>query len=115
MKRRFSADDLYDLRNKIPIERLIEEVLSIPVKRSEGFLRFLCPVCNEFQTATNPATNLGRCFRCETNFNTIDITMKVKNIGFVEAATYLKSILQANRGLSQLLASIGSPIGVARP
>jgi DNA primase len=114
MKRRFSADELHQLRNKIPIDRLIEQVLSIPVKRSEGFFRFLCPSCNEFQTAIKPATNLGRCFRCEVNFNTIDITMRVKNIGFVQAATYLTSILQANRGLSQLLSSIAKPMEAAR-
>lgn len=114
MKRRFSADELHELRNSIPIDRLIEEVLSIPVKRSEGFFRFLCPICNEFQTAVKPATNLARCFRCEMNFNTIDITMQVKKIGFLETATYLTSIVQANRGLSQLLSSIAKPMEAAR-
>lgn len=106
MKRRFSADQLHALRNKIPIDRLIEEVLSIPAKRSEGVFRFLCPICNEFQTAVKPATNLARCFRCQINFNTIDITMRVKNIGFLDSATYLTDILHAKHSVSQLLSGI---------
>lgn len=109
MKKRFSADELRALRNEIPIDRLIEDVLSIPAKRIEGFFRFLCPICNEFQTAVKPATNLARCFRCEMNFNTIEITMRVKNIGFRESAMYLTDILDANKRFSQLLSGIGRP------
>ena len=109
MKKQFSADQLRALRNEIPIDRLIEEELSIPAKRSEGVFRFLCPICNEFQTAVKPATNLARCFRCEMNFNTIEITMRVKNIGFRETATYLTDILHANKRLSQFLSGIGRP------
>jgi DNA primase len=107
MKRRFSADELRALRNEIPIDRLIEEELSIPAKRSEGVFRFLCPICNEFQTAVKPETNLARCFRCEMNFNTIEITMRLKNIGFRETAKYLTDLLHANKSLSQLLSGIG--------
>jgi DNA primase len=107
MKRRFSADELRALRNEIPIERLIEEELSIPAKRSEGVFRFLCPICNEFQTAVKPATNLARCFRCEMNFNTIEITMRIKNVGFLDSATYLTDLLHASRRLSQLFSGIG--------
>jgi CHC2 zinc finger len=107
MKRRFSADELRALRNQIPIDRLIEQELSIPSKRSEGVFRFVCPICNEFQTAVKPATNLARCFRCEMNFNTIEITMRVKNIGFLDSATYLTKILHANKSLSQLLSGMG--------
>ena len=107
MKKRFSAEQLRALRNEIPIDWLIEQALSIPSKRSEGFFRFLCPICNEFQTAVKPATNLARCFRCEINFNTIEIAMRVKNIGFVDSATYLTKILHANTSLSDLLSGIG--------
>jgi len=63
----FSSQELYKLRNLIPIDVLIKKELAIPSKISEGFFRFLCPLCNEFQTAVNPKTNLGRCFRCEKN------------------------------------------------
>lgn len=93
MKRRFTGDELFTLRNFIPIDRLIEDNLNIPSKQSEGFFRFLCPLCNEFQTATNAATNLARCFLCERNFNPIDLVMIVKGMGFIESVNYLKPFL----------------------
>lgn len=92
MKRRFTGDELFKLRNFIPIDRLIEDNLNIPSKQSEGFFRFLCPLCNEFRTATNPATNLARCFVCEKNFNPIDLVMIVKEMGFIESVNYLKTL-----------------------
>jgi len=90
----FSSQELYKLRNLIPIDVLIEKELAIPSKISEGFFRFLCPLCNEFQTAVNPKTNLGRCFRCEKNFNTIDMVMAWHSTGFVESVKYLQQILK---------------------
>ena len=94
MGKRFSSQKLYELRNSIPIDVLIEKELAIPSKISEGFFRFLCPLCNEFQTAVNPKTNMGRCFRCEKNFNTIDVVMIWQNTGFVESVKYLQQILK---------------------
>jgi predicted RNA-binding Zn-ribbon protein involved in translation (DUF1610 family) len=94
MKRRFSAQQLYQLRNFIPIDVLIEKKLLIPCKQSEGFFRFLCPICGEFQTATMKKTNLARCFRCKKNFNNIDMVMLCKKIGFVQSAKYLSTFLQ---------------------
>jgi len=85
MGRRFTGNELFKLRNQIPVEMVIDEQLRIPSKFSEGYFRFLCPICNEFQTATNPKTNLARCFRCERNFNPIDLVMIVKGFGFVES------------------------------
>ncbi len=94
MGKYFSSHELYKLRNSIPIDVLIEKELAIPSKISEGFFRFLCPLCNEFQTAVNPKTNMGRCFRCEKNFNTIDVVMTWQNTGFVESVNYLQQILK---------------------
>lgn len=94
MGKLFSSQELYRLRNSIPIDVLIEKELAIPSKISEGFFRFLCPLCNEFQTAVNPKNNLGRCFRCEKNFNTIDMVMSWHNIGFVDSVKYLQTILK---------------------
>ncbi len=91
MSRHFSAHELFVLRNYIPIDTLIEVGLNIPAKVSEGYFRFLCPICNEFQTATNPKTNLARCFRCEKNFNTIDMVMICQKSNFIESVKYLKS------------------------
>jgi len=90
MKKRFTSNELFSLRNLIPIDVLIGKKLMIPSKFSEGFFRFLCPLCNEFQTATNPKTNLARCFRCERNFNTIDIVMICRKVNFVQSVKYLK-------------------------
>lgn len=94
MKRRFSAQHLYRLRNLIPIDVLITEKLSIPCKQSEGHLRFLCPLCRQFQTATMQKTNLARCFRCKKNFNTIELVMLWQNTDFVQSAKFLTAVLQ---------------------
>lgn len=91
----FSSKELYELRNSIPVDVLIETKLGIPAKISEGVFRFLCPLCNEFQTGVNPKTNLSRCFRCEKNFNTIDLVMTCRSIGFVESVKYLQTILSS--------------------
>ncbi len=94
MGKRFSSKELYKLRNSIPIHVLIETELGIPAKISEGVFRFLCPLCNEFQTAVNPKTNLSRCFRCEKNFNTIDIVMAWHSTRFIDGVKYLQAILK---------------------
>lgn len=91
--KRFSAYLLRALRNRIPIAGLIENDLDLPSKESEGYLRFLCPVCSEFNTATNPLTNLARCFRCRKNFNPIDMVMAVQECSFVDAVESLRSLL----------------------
>jgi len=87
---------LRKLRNDIPINALIADLLDLPNKMSEGCFRFLCPVCREFVTATNPKTNLARCFRCERNFNPIDMVMVVKQMNFREAVEYLSEIRSLN-------------------
>ena len=91
MNRRFSSQELFALRNHISINDLIEKHLMLPSKFSEGFFRFLCPLCNELQTATNPKTNLARCFRCKRNFNTIDMVMICRNMNFVDSVNDLKA------------------------
>jgi len=93
MKRRFSSAQLFELRNCIPINVVIKELLMIDSKTVDGYFRFLCPICNEFQTATKASTNLARCFSCKKNFNTIDLVMIVKNMEFVDSAVFLKKVL----------------------
>ncbi|MFH2026417.1 MAG: CHC2 zinc finger domain-containing protein [bacterium] len=92
MANRFSKELLRQLRNDIPVNILIAEILDIPTKISEGYVRFLCPICREFNTAINPKTNLGRCFCCNKNYNPIDIVMTVKHLNFKEAAQFLINI-----------------------
>jgi len=92
MANRYSKETLRMLRNEIPIARLISDFLRIPCKVSEGYFRFLCPLCSEFQTAINPRTNLARCFRCQKNFNPIDMVMVVKSCNFREAVQLIEGL-----------------------
>lgn len=92
MPHRYSKEKLRMLRNEIPISRLISDFLRIPCKVSEGYFRFLCPSCSEFNTATNPKTNLARCFRCRKNFNPIDMVMAVKCCNFREAVEMIEGL-----------------------
>ncbi len=91
--KKFSSNELFELRNAIPVEILIQNILRVPSKTSEGIFRFLCPICNEFQTGINPNVNLVRCFRCERNFNAIDLVMENQRCGFKESVLFLKQVL----------------------
>ena len=93
MARSLSQSYLRQLRNDIPIRDVIADVLDMTWKICEGRFQFLCPLCGEFHTATNPDTNLGRCFRCERNFNPIDITMIHKRYDFLQAVAFLDQFL----------------------
>ena len=92
MPRYFPEEFLHRLRNDILWPSLLEQ-LSWPHKRREGQLVFLCPRCHECHTAVNPRTNLGRCFRCEINYNPIDLTIAVLGCDFVAAIHYLEPLL----------------------
>ena len=92
-RQRFSAAVLRTIRNDISINNLIISTLELPCKNTEGYLRFLCPHCNDFHTATNPNTNLARCFRCQKNFNPIDLVMIINSCSFVEAVRFLQPLL----------------------
>ncbi len=93
LKRRFTKNELFKIRNLIPIQWLIKEQLGIASKHSEGYFRFLCPLCNQFQTGIKVEKNLARCFRCETNFNPIDMVINVKGFEFIETVEYLQPFL----------------------
>jgi DNA primase len=93
MASRYSRDKLRRLRNDVDIVELIADVLDLPSKVSEGYFRFLCPQCSEFNTAANASTNLARCFRCEKNFNPIDMVIAVKGCTFRDAVEFLLPLL----------------------
>jgi len=86
---RHSPDMLRRLRNEIPINGLIRR-LDLPWEMRGGYLRFRCPHCHTFDTATHPQTNLARCFRCAHNFNPIDLVMAVRRVPFLDAVHYLR-------------------------
>lgn len=89
MAKLVSGRILRQLRNDIPIEELIAEVLHIEHKHTEGYFRFLCPLCYEFNTAIKKETNLARCFRCRRNFNPIDMVMTYSGSDFLETVRFL--------------------------
>jgi len=94
MTRRYDPKLLHALRNDIDIAELIADVLDWPSKTAEGQFRFLCPICSEFNSATNPKTNLARCFRCQRNFNPIDMVMTVRECTFVQAVQFLRKSIR---------------------
>jgi hypothetical protein len=65
MTRRFSSKELPFLRNRVPISRVIDTLLELPSRSSEGKLSFACPVCGGFDTSINAVHNLAMCFACQ--------------------------------------------------
>ena len=90
MSQYYPADFLRMLRNDIPIDEVIVDLLNLEVQKDPKTIRFRCPLCYNFHTATNHKTNLARCFDCEKNFNPIDMVITVGNCGFVDAVKILK-------------------------
>ena len=90
--KRYDDQLLRRLRNEIPTAWLIRR-LGWPCKIRDGRFVFLCPLCNESESGVNPRTNLGRCFKCDANFNPIDFTMHVKVVDFSQAVEFLKPYL----------------------
>jgi len=90
MSQYYPADFLRMLRNDIPIDEVIVDLLNLEVQKDRKTIRFRCPLCYNFHTATNHKTNLARCFDCQKNFNPIDMVITVGNCGFVNAVKILK-------------------------
>ena len=81
------------LRNQVDLRWLMVEVLDLEHRHRGGRFRFLCPACQGFETAVNPATNLGRCFTCLKNYNPIDLVILVKHYDFLQAVNFLDGFL----------------------
>ena len=91
MPEHYSASFLRMLRNQIPIDEVIADLLNLEVRNEPNRLRFKCPLCDNFHTATNPKTNLARCFDCQKNFNPIDLVMTAGKCDFLGAVERLKN------------------------
>ena len=91
MSKHYSANLLRMLRNQIPIDEVITDLLNLEVRNVNAIRRFRCPLCHNFHTATNQKTNLARCFDCQKNFNPIDLVMTVGKCSFVDAVQLLKN------------------------
>jgi uncharacterized CHY-type Zn-finger protein len=89
MAKFFTRYELYKLRNSIPLADVLS-ILKWPHKMRDGRVCFVCPQCSESLTAINQRTNLGRCFRCEINFNPIDLVMLINDYDFVAAVHFLQ-------------------------
>ncbi len=92
MSKHYTADFLRMLRNQIPINEVIIDLLNLEVRNDHELLRFRCPLCDNFHTATNHKTNLARCFDGKNNFNPIDLVMTVENCGLLDAVKILKRL-----------------------
>ena len=90
MSQYYPDDFLRMLRNDIPIDEVIVDLLNLEVQNDTKTIRFRCPLCYNFHTAINHETNLARCFDCQKNFNPIDMVITVGNCGFVDAVRFLK-------------------------
>ncbi len=93
MSKYYSADYLRMLRNQIPIDAVIGDLLKLRLQNNHQIQRFRCPMCANFHTATNDQTNLARCFDCKKNFNPIDLVMAATARSFVETVDFLKNHL----------------------
>ena len=113
----FSSQQLVQLRNQIPINELIHDVLSI---RSiyNGVWRFQCPLCLEFNTATQEKTNLGRCFSCQKNFNTIELVIYVKKLSFKQSVGFLvphlKRFTEKMSGQIKSVKKVSHPVAIKK-
>ena len=89
----FTKQQLFQIRNDIDIDWLINEKLHLE-RQFNNIWRFQCPVCQQFNTATQKKNNLARCFSCQKNFNTIDLVIYSKKINFVPGVQFLLSLLE---------------------
>jgi peptide subunit release factor 1 (eRF1) len=78
------------LRNQIPVEEVITDLLMLTVRHEFERLRFCCPLCYHYETSINPKANLARCFDCKKNFNPIDLVIAVEECSFMQAVEKLK-------------------------
>jgi len=92
----FTDDFLRRLRNDININEVIG-ALGLETRPNTDFFRFRCPLCRGFHTATNPKTNLARCFDCKVNFNPIDLVMETTGCNFINSVAFLKKQMNVPR------------------
>ena len=88
MTRRFSSQELKFLRNRVPIDRVVETLFGTSIQDSRR--RFVCPICGGGDTSVNTGHNLARCFSCQRNFNPIELVMHQLKINFVDSVNWLQ-------------------------
>jgi len=96
---------LQELRNDLKLVNVIHG-LNIPWRIDDQKMRFRCPRCGCLDTSVHPNVNLGRCFSCKLNYNTIDLVMASRKVQFRTAVDWLlslKNILKSGDGQTLLL------------
>jgi hypothetical protein len=93
----FTKEQLYQVRNEIDIDWLINEKLNLE-RQFKSIWRFQCPLCQKFNTGTQKKTNLARCFSCQKNFNTIDLVIYSKKVNFAPSVQFLLPLLEKKSG-----------------
>jgi len=88
---RIPPEHLRALRNDLDVEDVIR-ALDVPIELRGRRLRFRCPACGEYHTATSRHRNLARCFTCRRSFNPIDFVMAERQCTFLEAVDYLEAL-----------------------
>lgn len=100
MTQRVLKETLVILRNKIDLGSVVH-ALQLRWKWDDMKFRFLCPVCRSLDTSIHQKVNLGRCFSCQRNFNTIDLVMVAKKWPFRKAVDWLmtvKNLIESDDG-----------------
>ncbi len=85
----YSDSFLRMIRNEVNIDKVVD-LLMLETRSYRDLLRFRCPLCHQFHTATKTETNLARCFDCKINFNPIDLVMKTTSWTFIDSVEFLK-------------------------
>ncbi len=80
------------LRNDLSLLSVISK-LDIPTTKRGNRLSFRCPLCGSLHARVNDRINLGHCFRCQKNFNTIELLMAERGVEFPEAVAWLERLL----------------------
>ncbi len=94
---RFTGQQLYELRNNLPVRYVIESVLNISNRVSGDVFRFECPICSGWHTGVKYEKNLARCFDCRANFNPIDLAIRIRQEDFYPSASFLWDLYQSFR------------------
>jgi hypothetical protein len=103
---RINPNELTILRNRVPFKDVIH-LLQVPWKMDDSLCRFECPVCKSFETGLHPKENLGRCFRCQKNYNPIDLVAAHRGDGFRTAVDWLMKLrdLMTSDGYATIVAT----------
>jgi DNA primase len=105
MSLRLPPETLHALRNDLKFDSVVY-ALEIKWRIDDMKFRFICPHCHGLDTSVHPKTNLGRCFSCQKNFNTIDLVMARRGYPFRKAVCWLltlRNLLETDDGRSLVL------------